>query len=606
MAQFEIEDYDDGELETGVTPNQRPVQPQQPPQQQTQPYQPQQPDPYMQPQQPVYDMPPQPPKKVGKLKVFGQLFWYYKKTTLPLTALLLLLLLLAIPATRYPMVGLVLRRHFDVQLIDAKTGLPVSGATVSLGDKQTETDNQGKARLSVRVGGKPLTIEKKYYQSLTEQVFVGINVQKQPYETALSATGRQVPLTVLDRVSSKPVANATIKVLDTSAATDKNGKAFIVLPTDRPEQAANVSADKYNNGRFTVQVTDKSVPANTVRLTPSGRVTFLSNASGQIEVATSNYDGSDRKTLVQGTGNEDEFTRLFVSPDLKHAALLARRDAGQTPKLHIIDVSNGTTKVMDNALAVFEPVGWAGDRFVYVAERKDLQAWQANRIELKSYSPAESNVTVLDKSAGEGESAENYASEQIQAVNVVDGAVVYAKAWQAGMQADGLANRQNVISRVQPDGKGRETLRTIQLAAGSRFTYVEATRVKPQTIYYRSSVEGTTVYYAYQEKAVNQVNTITLNDVTKQYPTYFVAPAGKTSYWSEVRDGQTIFFLGDANGGEAKQIAQLKGYQAAGWHSDGYVLLSKDNQLYIMATNGLAKGQEPVKIANYFTPKQQP
>jgi hypothetical protein len=54
--------------------------------------------------------------------------------------------------------------------------------------------------------------------------------------------------------------------------------------------------------------------------------------------------------------------------------------------------------------------------------------------------------------------------------------------------------------------------------------------------------------------------------------------------------------VADSLGGSKKTIAELSDYAAYGWHSDKYLLVTKNgSELYIMDV----KGSQPLKITNF-------
>ena len=66
--------------------------------------------------------------------------------------------------------------------------------------------------------------------------------------------------------------------------------------------------------------------------------------------------------------------------------------------------------------------------------------------------------------------------------------------------------------------------------------------------------------------------------------------------YSEQRDGKNTLLVGDAAGAGAKAIDQNSDFEAYGWYSNDYVLLSKNkDELYIQSTNG----GKPLKISGY-------
>src|SRR6185295_2559549 len=109
---------------------------------------------------------------------------------------------------------------------------------------------------------------------------------------------------------------------DTEATTADDGKAVLVVPADKQEDAVTLSGDGFNTISATLKVTTEEVEANSFKVAPSGKIYFLSNASGKIDLVKSNLDGTDRQTVLAGTGKEDKLnTVLLASRDWKYVAL---------------------------------------------------------------------------------------------------------------------------------------------------------------------------------------------------------------------------------------------------------------------------------------------
>jgi hypothetical protein len=305
--------------------------------------------------------------------------WYKtnKKKSIPLSVFFVVLLLAAIPWSRYALAGTVLKNNYSVEAIDSTAGTPISGADVSLGGASGITDAAGKANLkNVKVGHQQLVITKKYYKDSAADVLVPISKQKSTSKFQLVAIGRQVKINVKNLINHQTLADVNIKVAGVSAKTDKTGSAIVVLPAGTTSEKATLSLDSYNNADVTVQVDDKTIKENDFNLTPSGKVYFLSKLSGKIDVVKTNLDGTARKTVLAGTGTEDDQdTVLLASRDWKHLALKAKRD-GKAAKLYLIETDNDTMTTMDNTNATFNPVGWYDDNFVYTLDRNEFSIMQ--------------------------------------------------------------------------------------------------------------------------------------------------------------------------------------------------------------------------------------
>ena len=303
-----------------------------------------------------------PPAHSTKIKRLGQAYWRKKRWTLPLTVLALIGLVVLIPSTRYPVLGLIVKKDFNIVVVDATSKKPITKAVVDLAGVHVQTDASGKAKLRVAIGNKQLQVSKKYYATMTSSVLVPVS-QKQAYQVLVKATGRQVPVTVTNKISGAPLAGVLLAAAGTDVKTDTAGTAIIVLPADKTTVDVTLTADGYNSLATKLQISEQVIPQNSFTLTATGKVYFLSKQSGKIDVVKTNLDGSDRQTVLAGNGKEnDTDTILLASRDWKYLALKSLRDGGDNAKLFLIDTATDKLTTMDEGNAYFTPVGWSEHR----------------------------------------------------------------------------------------------------------------------------------------------------------------------------------------------------------------------------------------------------
>src|SRR5262249_9184748 len=151
-------------------------------------------------------------------------------------------------------------------------------------------------------------------------------------------------------------------------------------------QQATISAKGYNPLSGKLLVTSQAISDNSFAVTPAGKLYFLSNLSGKIDVVKTDLDGTNRQTVLAGTGYENQYsTVLLASRDWKYLALYVQRKATGNPEIDLIDTSTDTMSNIDEGNASFALVGWAGDRFVYRVNRYGVPAWQSGQQALKSF-----------------------------------------------------------------------------------------------------------------------------------------------------------------------------------------------------------------------------
>ena len=542
------------------------------------------------------------PKQVWYKKLLDN-----KKVAIPSAIVLLLLILMAIPFTRYPILGTFLKDNYALTVWDSQSNQPVSAATVSLAGATATTDNHGVAHLKVKVGRHTLVVTKKYYTTLSTKVLVPLRSHAGTTPFQVVATGRQVPVTVTNKINGKPINDATVKAADTEAHTDKNGQVTVVLPADKTSVTATISASGYNNSSATVQVTTQAVKANDFQLTPAGKIYFLSKLSGKIDVVKTNLDGTGRQTVLAGTGNEDDTgTVLLASPDWKFLALQAVRQAGASAELDLIDTSNDQLTNIDKGDAIFNVTGWQNHNFIYTVTRNTVPVWQSNQEALKSFNADNNKLTTLDQTTAEGNNQSDFAANSLDNVFIVSDAIVYTKDWRAtnySYTTDRLNGKQAEIISVQSDGSKRTTLKTASLPAGNNGFDLgfNARLYEPNGIYFQDA--NNNAFYKYDDGKLAATNDVDENSFyQKVYNYYLVSPSGKQAFWSEPRDGKNTLFVGGGNGDNGKQIASLSDYNVYGWYTDDYLLVFKNSsELYIMPV----AGGTPIKITDYHKPAQQ-
>jgi hypothetical protein len=530
--------------------------------------------------------------------------WYlaHKKISIPLTILLVLALLLLIPVTRYAILSPFIKKDVAITITDSETHIPVSGVDVSLKGKTTKTDGQGKATLQhVSVGGGTLQATKKYFKDYSQKVTVTVTSMK-PVVFSMQATGRQVPVKVTNKITGAAVAGATVKISDTEAVTDQNGAVTLVLPADKPTQQGSVHASGYNDLAITIDLNKPNVEDNSFKLTPTGKVYFLSKRTGKIDVVKTNLDGSNRQVVLAGTGQEEDTdTVLLASRDWKYLALQARRENGQT-RLYLITTADDSVLEMDSGDATFNPVGWSEHAFVYTMARNNVQPWQAKANALKSYNADTKQGTTLGETNAEGINQNDFVYETFSSTYIMKDAVVYAKVWiNSYTSAYRLAGKRSGLYQVKASSGGKQTIKDFDAASTSNISTVLA---KPEELYVAVYDNGgKATYYEYANNALTTANDFNGNTFAQSYPTYLVSPLGSTVFWGEPRDGKNTLFTANLQLDKPKQLASGSDYTAYGWYTDDYLLLSKSgSELYIAPSSGFDTSKPPLKVTDYHKP----
>lgn len=566
-----------------------------------------------------------PDKHANGLTRFFLSYWRHKKWALPLTTLLVCGVVFAIPATRYPVLATFMKKDVSIVVSDRDTRRPVGSAIVTIDGASVMTDNAGRAMVRAKVGSRLVSVNKKYYSASTTEILVAVSASKKQQRVVVSATGRQVPLFVLNKITGKPIENVLVKSSGTEVITDKDGKATLVLPAGAPSLEAFLSGKGFNNLKVAIAVTELPVSQNTFQLTPNGKVYLLSKQSGKIDVVKTDLDGANRQTAIAGTGREeDRNTILLASRDWRYLALYARRDSDRA-KLYLIDTATDKMTVMDEGDANFEMIGWSDSTFVYQAIRNTTKEWQSNRQALKAFSATNMKLSTLDQSEAEGDQSA-YNAQDFGNFYLLNDRVVYVAQWTifGNFGAYGVpdgsgaapASKSLSIRSVHSNGQNKKDLKTFP---SNKFYGIGSRQYGPEGIYFSvyNGVANKQESYDYESGAVKPAAIDEVDFNQKTYPRFLISPSDKKTFWSEQRDGQGTFFVGDRSAANPKQIATLDEYQVYGWYGDDYVLVSKKNsEIYIMSSSGLASGpsngpsaglsigKSPLKITAYHKPTE--
>jgi hypothetical protein len=548
--------------------------------------------------------------------------WYKtnKKLSIPGTVLVLVALIAAIPSSRYFVAGLFLKNDFSLTLTDSTSNSAISKADIGINDIKAVTDANGKATLhNVKVGHHKVKISKKYYKDKAVDVLVPIGKQKNVIEANLVATGRQVILTISNVINHKVLEGVEIKVLDTNAKTDKTGSATLVLPANATSEKANLSLNGYNSKQVQIKISSSGIEQNNLSLTPVGKIYFLSKLSGKIDVVKSNLDGTNRKTVIPGTGQEvDRETVLLASRDWKYLTLLSKRDDSVYAKLYLINTHDDSIKMMDGSdIAAITLVGWSNHNFVYSLTRTNVKAWQPKGQAIKSFNAETGQLATLDETNGTGTSYNNYISETYTDTYLVNDTVLFTKRWDYGYdplmpQAPKIDSKYAGIYSINTDGKNFRLLQKFAYEQYGNTIFISAAPHGASNIYFRGTLyrkNGSVNNSFYQYKDGN-ISKPSINDSTfSNYDqdtgiSYLLSPNGKETFWSEPRDGKNSLFIGDYEGENEKQIFSLSPYQTYGWYTDSYLLISKESSELFIISKESTSNVQPVKITDYHKPSR--
>jgi hypothetical protein len=410
-----------------------------------------------------------------------------------------------------------------------------------------------------------------------------------------------VPIKVINKITGKPIAGATLGVADTVVKTDERGEATAVLPPENDKIEGVIQSEGYNQQKVAVKISHLAIKENTFQIVPAGKLYYLSKRTGKINVMKSDLDGGNASVVLAATGNESEDdTILLASRDWQYLALKSRRDSPNA-KLYLIDTATDKLTEIDGGDATISLIGWSGHRMVYQIQRTNVKLWQAKRGALKSYDAEKKQLATLEETSGEGTAENDYADSEIQSVNILSDRLVYSIIWFAGYGSSSkLDGKKHAIISVKPDNTNRQTLKDFDVKTVS---YINSVQSEVGEIYFRAFVSSASTFYTYANGKVEPDSTMTDEKFNKPYPTFLISPTSESTLWYESRDGKNTLFVGDGAGKKGNEVASLSEYTPYGWFSDNYVLVSKNSsELYIMPSNGAGSTGQILKITDYHKP----
>jgi len=542
---------------------------------------------------------PEPPQKQqpNKLKQMWQKYWSKKKITIPATVLLLVVVTFLVPYSRYKILGIFIEKSVIVNVYDEQNGKPVSEALVEIDGKTAKTDGNGNIKIdSVSVGERQLKITKKYYDDFTTTKLIQIKNQNN-FDARIRANGRQVSVTVKSLINDTPIVGASITSGEVNAITDDNGSVVLVFPPESQKQEVVIKANKHNPQNAQIIVTEEYTNENNIKLTPEGKIYFNSKQSGKLDLVQTNLDGTDRKTIVEGTGKEDDnYTPLLASRDWRYLALISSRDG--KGRLYIVDTQDNSLNVISEENESVTPIGWKDQYFIY-SSNSGLEIWYPNREKVVSYDAEKRQKITLEATKTEGTGVFDYAAEQFTTFGILQNEIVTTKTWSADSYSGGkILGKKDTINSISPAGTDRKVVKEFDTGVGTN-NWFTMQKYKPQILNYQYSHFTVDEYYEYSNGKLLNAPGLRGSDFATPFPTYLISPSGTKTFWQEVRDGKNTLFIGDkdANIDGSKMIASMSEFSAVGWFGEDYILLTKSgSELYISDTD---KVENPIKIGDF-------
>lgn len=456
--------------------------------------------------------------------------------------------LMALPQTRYAILNkLGVRVGASLTVVDNTTGLPLKNVIVELGGNSSKTNEDGAVSFEgLKQGPQELKISRVAFSKIEKNVTLGWG--SNPLGTFnLKAAGAQYTFVIRDSLANKPIEGAEVTSGQAVAKSDKDGKAVLTLgQTVSAEVQVVVSAKGYRSNEIPLAI--NKAEDTKVSLVPGKKAVFVSNADGKYNVYSMYIDGKDRKTILEGTGNESSDIALSVSADGSMAAVVSTRDSIKNEdgslleSLTLVDVASGDSQSLERAADV-QIIDWIGNTLIYQTTLPGVADDSASRQKLMSYDISKEKRYELAKT-------NNFTS-----VASALGAVYYGTG-------------RDRFTMINPDATSRTVVANINVQHAYRTNYSELS-LNASDGWYNFDLNSNT---ATKTGSANSQNRIYVSDQD-----------GKRSIWI---GSDTLNIYDVAGGKDDALLTQSNLAYPLRWLTDGVVVFRAAGADYAISTKG--------------------
>ncbi len=486
------------------------------------------------------------PKK--RSRALDIITWWWRTKWFRKTLFVLVILGLGaafgIPASRYKILNEAgVTSKSSITVVDSTTQLPLGKVDVSIAGKTVQTDKNGVAKFDgLRLGKATMTISHRAYKTYSRDYVLGWG--SNPLGTVtLQSEGIAVKLTLSNYISDKPVAGVTFDSPNSTIISDGSGNVILHFDGSEPDKLTGVlSAGGYLSKNVIIDTTKPDVIKQT--LVPVGRHYYVSKASGKLSVMSSNFDGSDVKVVLAGTGLESASIALVSKPDSSQIAVVSTRDNVRDPEgyllktLTMVDVDSGRISKVDQGEQL-QLINWVGPKLVYVVADANKATDDLSRSKIVAYDFAKNEKIELASAAS------------FSSVSSLQGSVYYVETSNAEGAHKGLF-------KVALNGSGRQQVITDDVWTVVRTTY-NTLQIQTDNGWRSLSTVSGQIDNLASEPATT-VRNFSDND------------SAKNSAWTELRDGKGTLLLWDVDRSSSRVIASMEGLGSPVSWSGGFVI----------------------------------
>lgn len=530
------------------------------------------------------------PIVIPKIKQAISWFWAKRRITLPGLVVVIAAAVMIIPQTRYGAAGLVLRRNFRVTVTDAQTAVAVSDADVTIHGRTVRTDANGVAYFhDLPISQTTVQIRKAYFEDASRSVTVGFRTAELPPEISVKATGRPVPINIINRLTGKGVPGISVSTANTSAITNDQGETTVVLPPENKTYEAVFSGEGYNDLSSTVHVSQRVVASNTFQITPAGDVYYLGKDRNLYRTS---LDGTEQ-TIAQAsfTDSLDNF-QMQPTADGRFIAFTVNKNDNQN--IVVLETETQDFKNVEIKPGQFtDLIGWVGNRLHYRLTRSQTDYWKASRTALKRYDAVDGKSFIIDQNRSHGGSENDATYEHYGRLHMLTGGLFFSKTWIKPAFAEVRATQSDGLYYIRADSNEVEMLQTEEKRSFGTKPTIESYKTSPTSVIIRYSHEDQTKHFRFEAGLL--VSEAVDNEAFREkYPNYLLSPGGMNSLW---RNQKNQLVVGTQNGQDGSVIEPQTGYIPFGWVTDNYILVLENSDLLVMPSNGLGTLGNRIRIA---------
>lgn len=490
--------------------------------------------------------------------------------TIAVAAVLLAVIVFVAPIRAMVLNTVGVRSSIMVHVYDGATNLPLENAVVQVDNKSTKTDSNGQAKIAgVHLGKKTVKISKLAFAATTKNVNLGMRIIDIG-DVTLKSVGTQLTFVFTDYLSGKPIKDVAITSGESTAKSDKNGKAVITLQPDRAKDSKiTTSKDGYRTDELSAPIDLTAKTSH--KLVPAAHAIFVSKESGKYDVYKMYLDGKDRSVLLAGTGLENQSIATLPSPSGDMVAVASTRDDKRNSDgylltaLNVIDVASGNRTDIEYAEQI-TLLGWDGSTLVYQQTVAGASAANPSRQKIIAYDTSSSKRFQLAN-------ANYFAGTQLI------GSTLYYTV--SATDPSGTAS----FARIKTDGSSKTVIYT-----GSVWSLL-------RSAYDTMKMQTQDKWYEYTISTAKLASSTPTSSYTSRF--YVDSPDGKTSAWVDVRDINGVLIARNTSTGKETELTTQKNMQAP------LYWLNKSTVVYrVSGSNEVADytvsidGGQPKKIAD--------